>query len=165
MILAHTSKSVLQTMIQNTHVPKQHIKTFLTQRAPAMLALVLASSIALTGGGTKGITAEEMIEYEQEYATEKMAIIQNALEHFREDHGGYTSTAQWLEVTNPLAGYAETTVLFDPWKRKFHYEGVQDAVGTVIGHRLESLGSDTENPEDNIPCPFEPDAHSFAGTE
>ena len=164
-ILACTSKSVLQTMIQNTYVPKQQIKTFLTKRAPAMLALVLASTIALTGGGTKGITAEEMIEYEIENSTEKMAIIQNALAHYRDDHGGYPSTAQWLEATNPLAGYMETTVLFDPWKRKFHYQGVKDAVGTVIGYRLESLGSDTEDPKDNIPCPFEPDSHSFGGTD
>ncbi len=79
-------------MIQNTFVPKQQIKAFLTQKAPAMLALVLASTVILTGSGVqKGITADEIIEYEIEDATEKMAIIQNALEQYRNEHGGYPS--------------------------------------------------------------------------
>jgi hypothetical protein len=153
-------------MIQNTFVPKQQIKAFLTQKAPAMLALVLASTVILTGSGVqKGITADEIIEYEIEDATEKMAIIQDALVQYRNEHGGYPSTEQWLAATNPLEKYIEITYLFDPWKRKFHYEGVKDDAGTVTGYRLESLGSDTEDPQDNISCPIEPDIHRFFDTD
>lgn len=165
-IAAQQHSVYTKTMIQNTFVPKQQIKAFLTQKAPAMLALVLASTVILTGSGVqKGITADEIIEYEIEDATEKMAIIQNALEQYRNEHGGYPSTEQWLAATNPLERYIETTYLFDPWKRKFHYEGVKDDAGTVTGYRLESLGSDTEDPQDNISCPIEPDIHRFFDTD
>ncbi len=77
----------------------------------------------------------------------------------------YTSTEQWLATTNPLERYIKTAYLFDPWKRKFHYEGVKDDAGTVTGYRLESLGSDTEDPQDNISCPIEPDIHRFFDTD
>jgi len=80
-------------------------------------------------------------------------------------YGDYPTTQEWLEATNPLAGYIETPYLYDPWKRKFHYEGVKDGAGTVTEYRLESLGSDTEGPEDNISCPIEPDAHRFFDTD
>lgn len=163
-ILVNTPKSVLKSMIQNTFVPKQQIKTFLTQKAPAMLALVIASTAILSAGdldATKGITADEIIEYEMEEATDKMAVLQSALEQYKFDNGEYLSTEQWLAVTNPLESYVETTYLFDPWKRKFHYGAVKSNAGEIGNYYLESLGLDPEDPEDNIPCPIESEMHRF----
>jgi hypothetical protein len=166
MILDNTPKSVLKSMIQNTFVPKQHLKTFLTQKAPAMLALLLSSTVILNAGdanasGTMGVDAEEIIQYEMERATDNMAIIQSALEQYKTDRGEYPSTEQWLAETNPLESYVGTSGLFDPWKRKFHYEGVKDDSGKTVNYYLESLGLDPEFSEDNIPCPIEPELHRF----
>ncbi|UCF97728.1 MAG: type II secretion system protein GspG [Spirochaetaceae bacterium] len=161
-ILVNTPEAVLKSTIKKTFVPKQHIRTFLNQKAPAMLALVLATTVILSAsGGSEGITADDMIAYEMEEATDKMAVLQSALEQYKTDHGQYPSNEQWLEATNPLERYVGTNYLFDPWKRKFHYEGVQGKSGKVTNYYLESLGLDPDDPEDNIPCPIVTDAHRF----
>jgi hypothetical protein len=127
-----------------------------------MLALVLATTVILSAsGGSDGITADDMIAYEMEEATDKLAVLQIALEQYRADHGQYLSNEQWLGATNPLERYVGTNYLFDPWKRKFHYEGVKEKSGKVTNYYLESLGLNSDNPEDNIPCPIESDNHQF----
>jgi hypothetical protein len=62
-----TMKDWLKTMINSTFVPKHHVKTFLTAKTAAMLALVLASTVLAQSysGGTEGIDApreEELVE-------------------------------------------------------------------------------------------------------
>ena len=57
--------------------------------------------------------------------------------------------------------YVGTNYLYDPWKRKFHYEGVAAESGEIVNYFLESLGLDPDDPEDNIPCPIEPEIHRF----
>jgi hypothetical protein len=164
-ILASTPKSVLRNMIQNTFVPKQQIRTFLTQKAPVMLTLLLASTVILpAGAGSEGVTADDMVQYEFEEATDKMAVLQSALQQYKLEHGRYPSTEQWLAETNPLASYVGTNNLFDPWKRKFHYQAVRNQAGEVVNYFLESLGLDPEDSGDNIPCPIESEMHRFPET-
>ncbi len=159
-ILASASGQVLQAMIYNTFVPKHHVRTFMTRTVPAMLILVIASTIILTAGGTKGISGEEMVEYWAEEALDKMSVIQNALEEYRRDCGSYPSTEQWLTGENPLKEYTAATYIYDPWKREFHYQAVKEQ-GRIVSYKLESLGSDAWSSNDNIPCPIDALEHRF----
>lgn len=95
LILTSASPAVLTTMIQNSFVPRHQVRSFLTQKAPALLLLVLASTAVLeaSGSGTKGITTEARpAESLTAEVTDKMAAVQSALEHYRSDHGVYPST-------------------------------------------------------------------------
>lgn len=102
-ILANTPKAVLNSMIQNTFVPKQQVRTFLTRKAPAMAALLLATTVVLTAGGggpvPEGVTADDMVQYETEEATDKVAVLQSGLEQYKLEYGEYLSTEQWLAAT------------------------------------------------------------------
>lgn len=126
---------------------------FLTQKAPVLLALLMASAVVLNTASSEGETADEMVEYGVEEATDKMAVLQSVLEKYKSDQGEYPSTKQWLEDTNPLKKYIETNYLFDPWKRKFNYNGIADQSGKITDYFLESLGLDPDDLGDNIPCP------------
>jgi len=164
-ILANTPPSILNSMIARTFVPRHHVRSFLTQNAPALLLLVIASTVALEvdAGGSKGetVTASSS-ESMRDEAVSKMGVVQAALEQYRKEHDSYPTTEQWLTVTNPLEGYIETSYLFDPWKRKFHYESPAAAAGNAESYRLESLGLYSEDPRDDIPCPIDPGQHSFS---
>ena len=141
-ILANTPKAVLNSKIQNTFVPKQQVRTFLTRKAPAMAALLLATTVVLTAGGgepvPEGVTADDMVQYETEEATDKVAVLQSGLEQYKLEYGEYLSTEQWLAAT---------------W--------VAAESGEIVNYFLESLGLDPDDPEDNIPCPIEPEIHRF----
>lgn len=69
---------------------------------------------------------------------------------------------EWLSATNPLEGYIATTYLYDPWKRKFHYEGVETQAGAIDNYRLECLGENPDDPYDNIPSPMDSELHGFS---
>jgi hypothetical protein len=159
-ILKSTSKSILETMIDNTWVPKQHRSTFRTAKTAAMLAVLLCTTavVAVGGGGV-----EEPFQLSPEHidlAKQRMAEVQRALEAFRQDHGRYPTNSEWLQATSSLGDYVSTSDLYDPWKQIFHYEAVEQG-DQVVNYRLESMGLDQDYPGDNIPCPIDPEEHSF----
>ncbi len=161
-ILASTSKKLLNTMILKTFVPRHHVRSFLTKKAPALLMLVLASTVTLDVAASAGVESDSLASPRvNENTAAKLAIVQRALEQYKNDRGGYPSTEQWLAETNPLDGYVETAYLFDPWGRKLHYEGVQGDSKTVSNYRLESLGWDSASESDNVICPIDPELHAF----
>jgi hypothetical protein len=166
-IIKNTPKSILETMIQNTFVPKHHVKTFLTAKTAAMLALILTSTTLVPshagepGGIPKGIEADEIVHEDYiQVAEERMGMVQNALEQYKLDQGTYPSTEEWLSVSNPLDEYLPHSYLYDPWKRKFHYEAVIEK-DMIVSYKLESLGEDLNYGYDNIPCPIDTEKHSF----
>ena len=158
-ILVNTTRAVLKVMIGNTFVPRHHRNSFLTQKAPALLILVMASAAALPVWGAAGISPDDPRFMTR--AAEGMELIQSALEAYKIENGKYPATDHWLRSEHPLQKYVEPSRLIDPWGRKFHYEGVTDGSGEVVNYRLESLGPRTEDPRDNIPCPKGGDLHRF----
>jgi membrane carboxypeptidase/penicillin-binding protein PbpC len=162
-ILTNTSLPVLERMISNIHVPKQHIKTFRTGKTTAILALVLSTTVIMPAMASAGI--EELpsqgIELEN-LARERMMVIQEALEAYRIDHGTYPETRIWYETPGPLAEYSTLNEIYDPWKRKFHYKAVKKD-GVIVNYKLESFGLDSETFNDNIPCPIATYEHRFTG--
>jgi type II secretion system (T2SS) protein G len=164
-ILNNTNKHVFQKMIASTRVPRQHVKTFRTARTAAVLLLLLSSTVVMGSGQTEGAEPMPAMEMEQvEVAEAKMSAVQDALEAYRIDYGRYPETERWLDTPGPLAEYLSNSDLFDPWKRKFHYEAVMEG-GEIVNYRLESLGLDPDYPSDNIPCPIDTDEHLFSGEE
>jgi type II secretory pathway pseudopilin PulG len=161
-ILENTPKPLLETMIENTFVPKHHVRTFLTAKTAAMLALVLASTVVVPSyaNATKGERAvmEEKVSLYQ-LTEERMAAIQNALEQYKQDNGAYRSTDKWLSTSNPLDGYIITSYLYDPLNQKFHYEAVLEE-DKIVSYKLESLGAGSES-NDNISCPIDTEEHRF----
>jgi len=162
-VLSNTSRSILSAMIGRTFVPRHHVRSFLTQKAPALIFLVMASTVLIeTSGASAGVESDSVASPRVNAdAAEKMAGVQKALEQYRAKHGEYPSTEQWLAATNPLEGYVTTNYLFDPWMRKFHYEGVRTEAGKVENYHLESLGWRSDDPSDNVPCPINPRLHAF----
>jgi hypothetical protein len=168
-ILKNTLKPVLKTMIDNTFVPKHHVKTFLTAQTAAVLAFVLTSCVTTDfweEPKTFGIEApsekihvEKMI-YRIEITEKRLASVQNALEQYKLDHGSYPSTEEWLRTTNPLNDYINTGSIFDPWKRKFHYKSVKEN-NTIVNYKLESYGENIKDINDNITCPIDTEKHQF----
>lgn len=162
-ILKNTPRSVLQAMIANTRVPKQHVKTFQTARTAALLALVLSCTAVMPTLAAGGIEESPSQGIQQvELAKERMTAVQEALEAFRKEHGRYPETKEWLEMPNPLTAYIPLSVFYDPWKRRFHYKAVKEG-GKIVNYTLESLGLDVESLHDNIPCPIAADEHRFTG--
>ena len=161
-IIENTPKSILETMIQNTFVPKHHVKTFLTAKTAAMLALILTSTtLTPLYGGTKGVEADEIVHEDYiQVAEERMGVVQDALEQLKRDQGAYPSTEEWLSALNPLDEYIPHSYLYDPWKRKFHYEAVIEK-DMIVSYKLESLGEDLNYGYDNIQCPIDTEKHSF----
>jgi len=160
-ILENTPKPLLETMIENTFVPKHHVKTFLTAKTAAMLALILASAvIAPTYLSSAGVEEETETVEEIYLAEERMRAIQDALEQYKLDNGTYPSTEEWLSVSNPLEDYIPLSNLYDPWKRKFYYRTIKRD-GHIVTYTLESLGESERSYHDNIPCPIDTDIHSY----
>ncbi len=162
-ILTNTSISVLQRMITNIHVPKQHIKTFRTGKITAILALVLSTTVvmpALAAGGIEELPSQGIEQ--EELARNRMAAVQEALEAYRKEHGTYPETRTWYEIPGPLAEYFPLSEIYDPWKRRFHYNAVKEK-GEIVNYKLESLRLDIETFNDNIPCPIATDEQRFTG--
>ncbi len=161
-ILTNTSISVLQSMIANTHVAKQHIKTFRTGTIAAIFAVLLSTIVVspLLAGGQMDLP-EQSIDQE-ELARERMIVIQGALEAYKNDQGTYPSTSEWFEIPGLLIEYAPLSDFYDPWKRRFHYNAVRER-GMIVNYKLESLGIDDKYQDDNIPCPIDTDEHRFTG--
>ena len=156
-LLVTISKSTLRLMIARTFVPTHHVKTFMSRNAPAMLALVLASTVALAGSGaseaqSKGITGEELLGPAARVAMERMDLIQNVLEEYRHAHGSYPSTEQWLTSANPLEELIPSSALYDPWNRRFHYQAIVEN-GEIVSFRLESRGAEFLDARDDIASP------------
>ncbi|MCK5198184.1 MAG: type II secretion system protein GspG [Spirochaetales bacterium] len=127
--------------------------------------LLLSSTVIIPAGGTKGEEAEPFQGIEQEeLAIDRMATVQEALEAYKKEYGRYPETKEWLDNQGLLAEYLPHSDLFDPWKRKFHYEAVMKD-GEIVNYKLESLGLDPEYPYDNIPCPIDTYEHLFTGED
>ena len=149
-ILENTPKSLLEVMIENTFVPKHHVKTFLTAKTAAMLALILASAaVRPTYLSSMGVEVETEDVEKIHASEERMREVQNALEQYKLDHGTYPSTEEWLGVSNPLKDYIPLSYLYDTWKRKFYYKAVKRD-GDIVNYTLESLGEDAKSYLDNI---------------
>lgn len=161
-ILTNTSISILQSMISNIRVPKQHIKTFRTGTIAAIFAVLMSTTVVspLLAGGQMDLP-EQGIDQE-ELARERMIVIQGALEAYRNDQGSYPSTSAWFEIPDLLSEYTPLSEIYDPWKRKFHYKALKEG-GEIVNYKLESLGIDDEYFDDNIPCPIDTDGHRFTG--
>lgn len=159
--LKSTPQKILETMIANTRIPKQHVRAFKTAKTAAVLALLLGSTAVVPSVASAGQEAmpEPSVEL-VELAEQRMAAIQDALEAFRNDHGRYPSTDEWLDTASPFGQYIAVRDLYDPWDRKFRYEAVNKG-DLIINYRLESYGLDPEDTEDNIPCPIAPEDHRF----
>jgi hypothetical protein len=149
-ILTNTSISVLQSMISNIRVPKQHIKTFRTGTIAAIFAILMSTTVVspLLAGGQMDLPEQ--------------SIDQEELEAYKNDYGTYPSTCTWFEVPGLLTEYAPLSDFYDPWKRRFHYNAVRER-GMIVNYKLESLGLDDKYYDDNIPCPIDTDEHRFTG--
>lgn len=153
--------SMLQTIINNTPVPKQYENTFRTAQKAAVLVLLLGTTAVIPSVTATGVEEGPTFSTEQfDVARERMAAVQNALEVYKAEKGRYPSTQEWLDEINPLSAYLPNSDLYDPWHRKFHYEDFKEG-GTIVNYRLESFGLDINSPVDNIPCPAETAAHIF----
>ena len=160
-IIDSTPQSLLQAMISNTHVPKQHVNTFRTAKTAAILALILGSTVVVPPLAAAGAGAMPSASTEQiELVRQRMAAVQDALEAFRLDNGRYPSNEEWTATSGPLTDYLSVSDLYDPWERKLHYQAIKEGE-TIVNYRLESLGLDAESTEDNIPCPIAPEDHRF----
>jgi hypothetical protein len=168
-ILAHTPKNALQAMIRHTHVHRGQVQAFRTMSASLMLAaLVAMSSVSCdsTGSDIKNDGGSAPFDVPQvqdgiRVSTARMQTIQAALEQYKEDHDGeYLSTTEWEDSNNPLKEYVNTVELYDAWNSRFHYEGAEQD-GHLSNYRLESYGPDGVDSDDDIPCPIEPEKHSW----
>jgi hypothetical protein len=164
-VLTHTPRTTLETMIDSTSVPARFVPLIRASRTAAALTAIVAmtvGSIAAPANPTAEGDLAGPLDYSNptEGATEQMYVIQEALDWYYQDHDTYPTTEEWLRNDNPLEDYAERIWLFDPWYNKLHYEGVVEN-GVVVNYRLESLGAGVDSPDDNIPCPVEPELHSF----
>jgi len=168
-ILRHTPQSTLRTMIDNTTIPARYVPVFRAARKAVTLAAVIASTAVTPGLAgergqevTMGILAEPLeMTNPGQAASEQMCVIQEALQLCYDDHGRYPTTEEWLEQ-DYLAEYLVWGTLFDPWYDMFHYQGMKEQ-GTVVDYRLESKGDNLASPHDTIPCPIDPELHSFGG--
>jgi hypothetical protein len=155
-LLASASPSTLRLLIRRTFVPKHHVPTFMSRNVPAMVALVLASTMFFGIEGvdaqSKGITGEELLVRATEVAAQRMVSIQGALEAYARDNGRYPSTEQWITDPNPLKEYLGSGILYDPWNRKFHYQAVTKS-GRLVGYCLQSWGASYADARDDLVCP------------
>jgi hypothetical protein len=167
-ILLNTPGEVIEQMVENTFVPKQHVSTFMSARTAAMLSLVIAATVLLPHQVySTGVTAESservaVQESNEQIVARKLRIVQQALELYKEDHGAYPSTLEWV-TGNPLEEYLNPIQLYDPWYRKFHYKGVKNRSGIIANYCLESLGRSVNSPYDNLYAPINGTAHKFSG--
>jgi hypothetical protein len=167
-ILLNTPGEVIEKMVVNTFVPRQHVSTFMSARTAAMLSMVIAASVLLPFQVySTGAPAETAISIQREEATaalieQRLRNVQEALEQYKEDRGVYPSTLEWV-TGNPLEGYLNPAHLYDPWYRKFHYKGVKGEGGLIGNYRLECLGQSVESALDNIYSPIDTASHRFSG--
>jgi hypothetical protein len=165
-ILLNTPGEVIEKMVESSFVPKHHVSTFMNARAAAMLSLVLATSVLVPGHASAGVEAtpepdQEQLESKEQLIKARMAIIQEALEHYKSDYGVYPSTLAWV-TGSPLEEYIEPIHFYDPWYRKFHYRGVVDQNGIISNYWLKCLGQDEESPLDDIHSPIDAAIHKFS---
>jgi hypothetical protein len=167
-ILLSTPSRIIEQMVESTFVPKHQVGTFMSARTAAMLAMAIAASVLMPMHVySTGMTAETAAAIHREESTaalieQKLKVVQEALEHYRNDHGGYPSTLEWV-TGNPLEDYLNPSQLYDPWYRKFHYRGVKDAAGGIGNYWLQSLGVRVESPLDDVHSPIDAAIHKFPG--
>ena len=159
--LKNIPQSLLRPIIDNTSVPKQHVQAFRTAKKAAVLVLLLGTTVIVPQIAATGAREAPTFSTEQyQLASERMAMVQRALEAYKNDYGRYPSTNEWLQIPSPLTAYIPNSDLYDPWHRKFHYEDFKEG-GRIVSYRLESTGLDINSPIDNIPCPNDTAQHLF----
>jgi hypothetical protein len=160
-MLRSIPKSLMETMVAHTVLPRHHIKIFQNAKTAGVLALLLASTVVMPSFASAGVETPPALLVEQRLAREKMEEVQKALEVYRKEHGRYPSTSEWLEIPNPLSDYLPVaTQIHDPWQRKFHYQAIKEQ-GKIVNYFLESLGPREASYYDNIACPLDTEAHRF----
>ncbi|MBN1685246.1 MAG: hypothetical protein JW852_01260 [Spirochaetales bacterium] len=160
-ILKNVPASMLQTIIDNTPVPSQHIEAFRNARKAAVLVLLLGTTAVVPPLAAAGQMEAPTFSIEQyDESRVRMASIQKALENYKTTRGRYLTTQEWEESINPLSEYLANSELYDPWNRKFHYADYKEG-GEIVDYRLESTGLDIYSYLDNIPCPHDTEKHLF----
>jgi membrane carboxypeptidase/penicillin-binding protein PbpC len=123
-----------------------------------MLALVLASTVlqpTKAAGGVEVEPEETQVTLE-EITVDRMGVVQQALEMYKQVRGQYPSTEEWYLSVHPLKGFVPRTYLFDSSKRPLRYMGeLQD--GSVVNYRLETH-------DGRYVCPFNKEQHRFFGS-
>jgi len=161
-ILLNTPASTLQTMIRHTTVKRHQLSAFKTLSASLMLAAIVAigttgCDCGDSGPSTLGVSANDV----PNSAQAKMAVIQQALEAYKQEHNlSSPRTAEWNGSDNPLKQYVNTNELYDPWNNAFRYESIEQD-GHVINYRLKSRGPDGMDSVDDVQCPIDPGQHSW----
>ena len=83
LILQNTPRTLLQTMINSTTVPKQHVNAFRTTKKAAVLLLLLGTTAVIAGAGSKGEEADysysAVPEERPEASNEQMEEIRDIL--------------------------------------------------------------------------------------
>jgi type II secretory pathway pseudopilin PulG len=160
-MLRSIPKSLMETMVAHTVVPRQHIKIFQNAKTAGVLALLLASTVVMPSFAAAGVETPQAAPAEQTLAKERMQEVQKALEAYRKEHGRYPSTSEGLEMPNPLSDYLPAAAqIYDPWQRKLHYLAFKEQ-GKIVNYLLESLGPKEASYYDNITCPLDTEAHRF----
>lgn len=161
-ILSSMPRAGLESAVAHTRIAESHVPMLKKARTAASLAFAVAlmvgtpSAVAATGVQEQPYTVQDS----PGIVAQRLEAIQAGLESYKEAHGEYPSTLQWITIANPLEGLVPQSYLFDAWYQRFHYEGVL-AGGSVIDYRLESVGPDLESADDNLLCPVEPERHAF----
>lgn len=160
-ILEAMPRGTLETAVLHTAIPVEHVPLIRSARTSAALAMALAFIATAPVAASAGqMESPAVIEESVQVVVDRLRALQEGLDNYREAHGEYPSTLQWLTSDHPLEGWVPRAYLFDPWYRPFRYEGVISG-GQVVGYRLQSLGPDPDDPDDNVPPPIDPDRHSF----
>lgn len=155
-ILANVPPEGLRTMIDKAFVPRQHVSTFLTQSAAAMLAVVLSTTVIVETHAGTGVTPEMEMAVE-EIAADDLCLLQTALEAYRLEYGRYPTTREWYLDENPLKDLIEPHRLFDFEGDRFRYRG-EVAGEVVVGYRLGTVNAE------HVDCPDNPEIHRFVGS-
>jgi membrane carboxypeptidase/penicillin-binding protein PbpC len=163
-MLTCAPRAHLRAMVDHTSIPRQQVAVFRTAKTAAALVLALASTLVAPAFASAGMESYPAANSEQNnLARQRMAAVQAALEQFRKDRGRYPLTSEWLEMPELVARYFSPADLYDPWKRKLHYQGIKEQ-GRVAGYKLESLGLNEQSYGDNIPCPIDATKHWFSSS-
>jgi len=160
LILRHVPRDVLNVQIENIRIPARLTPIYRTAKtAASLLAIVAFSALTPNIAATAGcVEAPLEVDDALGATVERLHLIQDALERYREVNGQYPTTEQWEEQSSMLE-FVSRANLYDPWYNAFEYEGeVENA--KVVNYLLRSRGG-TGDLFDDIPCPVDPAKHAF----
>lgn len=151
-MLTEVPRSELGLMIRETFVPRQNADVFRTGTVEAMAEVLeeerrRIESIPITGNVAFDLDDRKMV------IAGDLEILQEALEAYHAQIGGYPSTEEWyLRDVHPLAEFVDSRRI-NRLREHYRYRGYAPEVGD--GYRLASV----EDPE--VDCPTRPESHRF----